>query len=73
MTKPARIRLRLIADALNLLAPGAPFVQFTYAVVSPLPKRLLGVRSEASERIWLNMPPARVWVYRKQASVVSHQ
>ncbi len=73
MTKPARMRMRLIADALSLLAPGAPFVQFTYAVVSPLPKRLAGVRSEASERIWLNMPPARVWVYRKQGAVISNQ
>jgi phosphatidylethanolamine/phosphatidyl-N-methylethanolamine N-methyltransferase len=70
MAKPARTRLRLIADALNLLAPGAPLVQFTYAVVSPLPKPLAGVRAEASDRIWLNMPPARVWVYRKQESVI---
>ena len=23
------------------------------------------VRSEASERIWMNIPPARIWVYRK--------
>jgi len=73
MTKPARTRLRLIADALSLLAPGAPFVQFTYAVVSPLPVRLAGVRSESSERIWLNMPPARVWVYRKQGSEIGNQ
>lgn len=65
MTKPARTRLRLIADALNLLAPGAPFVQFTYAVMPPIPRKLAGVRAEASERIWKNMPPARVWVYRR--------
>ncbi|MBV9239690.1 MAG: methyltransferase [Xanthobacteraceae bacterium] len=73
MTKPARTRVRLITDALSLLAPGAPFVQFTYAVVSPLPGRLVGVRSEASERIWLNMPPARVWVYRRQASSIRYR
>jgi phosphatidylethanolamine/phosphatidyl-N-methylethanolamine N-methyltransferase len=71
MTKPARTRLRLIADALNLLAPGAPLVQFTYAVVSPLPKPLQGVRAEASDRIWLNVPPARVWVYRRQPTLQS--
>jgi phosphatidylethanolamine/phosphatidyl-N-methylethanolamine N-methyltransferase len=65
MTKPVRTRLRLANEALNLLAPGAPFVQFTYAVVSPIPKRLSGVRAEASEPIWLNVPPARVWVYRR--------
>jgi phosphatidylethanolamine/phosphatidyl-N-methylethanolamine N-methyltransferase len=65
MTKPLRTRLRLIGEALNLLAPGAPFVQFTYAVVSPIPTRLAGVRAERSEPIWLNVPPARVWVYRR--------
>ena len=26
---------------------------------------LPGVTTEASERIWMNLPPARVWVYRK--------
>jgi phosphatidylethanolamine/phosphatidyl-N-methylethanolamine N-methyltransferase len=64
-TKPLRARLRLLRDALALLRPGGPFVQFTYAVVPPIPKSLSGVRTEASERIWMNLPPARVWVYRK--------
>src|SRR5262249_39696700 len=64
-TKPVRMRLRLFREALDLLRPDAPFVQFTYAVVPPIPKKLSGVRAEASERIWKNMPPARVWVYRK--------
>jgi phosphatidylethanolamine/phosphatidyl-N-methylethanolamine N-methyltransferase len=44
---------------------GAPFVQFTYAVVPPIPKMLADGQVEASDRIWLNLPPARVWVYRK--------
>lgn len=65
VTKPVGTRLRLLREALELLRPGAPFIQFTYGVVSPIPKRLAGVRAEASERIWKNMPPARVWVYRK--------
>jgi len=64
LTKPLRTRLRLIADAMGLLAPGAPFVQFTYAMVPPIPKALSGIRVVASELIWLNLPPARVWVYR---------
>ena len=68
VTKPMRMRLRLLRDALELLRPGAPFVQFTYAVVPPIPKKLSGVRAEASERIWKNMPPARVWVYRRPVS-----
>ena len=64
VTKPLRTRLRLIADAMTLLKPGAPFVQFTYAMVPPIPKELSGIKAEPSNLIWLNFPPARVWVYR---------
>ena len=65
VTKPLKTRIRLIRDAFRLMQPNAPFVQFTYAVLSPIPKELAGVSKEASERIWMNVPPARVWVYRK--------
>jgi phosphatidylethanolamine/phosphatidyl-N-methylethanolamine N-methyltransferase len=65
VTKPMLTRLRLVRDAFATLAPGAPFVQYTYSVVPPIPKSLPGVSTEASERIWMNLPPARVWVYRK--------
>jgi phosphatidylethanolamine/phosphatidyl-N-methylethanolamine N-methyltransferase len=65
VTKPMLTRLRLVRDAFAALAPGGPFIQFTYSVVPPIPKSLPGVSTEASERIWMNLPPARVWVYRK--------
>ncbi len=65
VTKPMLTRLKLIRDAFVALHPGAPFIQFTYSVVPPIPKSLPGVSTEASERIWMNLPPARVWVYRK--------
>ena len=66
MTKPFKLRNRLIADAFDLMAPAAPFVQFTYAMVgSPIPKRPPGVAAEVSKPIWMNFPPARVWVYRR--------
>jgi phosphatidylethanolamine/phosphatidyl-N-methylethanolamine N-methyltransferase len=42
VTKPLKMRLRLIRDAFDLMLPGAPFVQFTYSVASPLPRRLGG-------------------------------
>jgi phosphatidylethanolamine/phosphatidyl-N-methylethanolamine N-methyltransferase len=64
-TKPMRTRLRLITDAFGMLLPQAPFIQFTYAMVSPIPKTLSGMRARSTERIWLNLPPAQVWVYRK--------
>ena len=65
VTKPMLTRLKLVREAFAALAPGAPFVQFTYSVAPPIPKSLPGVSTEASERIWMNLPPARVWVYRK--------
>jgi phosphatidylethanolamine/phosphatidyl-N-methylethanolamine N-methyltransferase len=64
VTKPMRTRVRLISEAMTLLRPGAPFVQFTYAMGPPIPKGLNGIRTEASPLIWLNLPPARVWTYR---------
>jgi phosphatidylethanolamine/phosphatidyl-N-methylethanolamine N-methyltransferase len=64
-TKPLRVRLRLLFEAFALMSAGAPFVQFTYNAVPPIPRRLDRVAAEASERIWMNIPPARVWVYRR--------
>ena len=64
-TKPLRTRLRLLFEGFAVMASGAPFVQFTYNAVAPIPTRLDRVRTEASERVWMNIPPARVWVYRR--------
>jgi phosphatidylethanolamine/phosphatidyl-N-methylethanolamine N-methyltransferase len=65
VTKPMRTRVKLLREAFSALAPRAPFIQFTYSVAPPIPKSLPGITTEASERIWMNVPPARVWVYRK--------
>ena len=65
VTKPMLVRVKLMRDAFQKMEAGAPFIQFTYSVISPIPKSLPGVHTQASERIWMNLPPARVWVYRK--------
>jgi phosphatidylethanolamine/phosphatidyl-N-methylethanolamine N-methyltransferase len=64
MTRPLSVRVRLLNAAMRLLRPGAPFVQFTYAATAPIPSRQRRYRITSSPRIWLNLPPARVWVYR---------
>ena len=61
--KPLEQRLELLSEAQAVMRPGAPFIQFTYAVVPPIPRHG-SLSVEASDRIWLNLPPARVWVYR---------
>lgn len=62
MTRPLTVRMRLLNAAMRVLSPGAPYVQFTYAMTAPIPSRRY--RVSASPRIWKNLPPARVWVYR---------
>jgi phosphatidylethanolamine/phosphatidyl-N-methylethanolamine N-methyltransferase len=63
--KPLKNRLELLDQAFTLMLPNAPFVQFTYNAISPIPRSHSGIRAEASARVWRNLPPARVWIYRK--------
>ena len=63
-TKPEETRISLVEKALEQADDDAPFIQFTYAVVSPLPLDEARVEAHVSPRVWLNVPPARVWVYR---------
>ena len=64
MTRPLSVRVRLLNAAIRMLRPGAPFVQFTSAMNAPIPSRQRRYRVTSSPRIWKNLPPARVWVYR---------
>jgi phosphatidylethanolamine/phosphatidyl-N-methylethanolamine N-methyltransferase len=64
-TKPLAARRALIEEAQGLMHPDAPFVQFTYHMVPPVPPDGRRFAARASERVWLNFPPARVWVYRQ--------
>lgn len=64
-TRPEIQRMNLLQTSFKLMQPGSPFIQFTYATVSPIPLRNRDFDVEVSPRVWLNLPPARVWVYRK--------
>lgn len=59
------IQLRIGAQAFAVLEPGAPFIQFTYGIFSPLPRERLGILGEVEERVLHNLPPASVWRYTK--------
>lgn len=69
-TKPKPMRKRLICMCLDALVPGAPFIQFSYALVPPVTERE-GDGSfsvECSNWVLGNLPPARVWVYRRKVN-----
>ncbi len=65
LNKPESMRAALLAEAFELMAFDGRFVQFTYGLKSPVPRDANGIRAERSPRIWLNFPPARVWIYRR--------
>jgi phosphatidylethanolamine/phosphatidyl-N-methylethanolamine N-methyltransferase len=67
-TKPLETRIQLLKAVQEVTQPNAPFVQFTYAVVPPIPKNPDRYTATGSNRVWLNLPPARVWVYRQSAA-----
>jgi phosphatidylethanolamine/phosphatidyl-N-methylethanolamine N-methyltransferase len=56
---------RITAQVFAVLEPGAPLIQFTYSLFSPIPRRRFGVHGEVGDRVLQNLPPASVWVYRK--------
>ncbi len=67
LTMPEPARLSLLRQAFELMGPEGRFVQFTYGVKSPVPTHLgdaMHFRSQALAPIWLNLPPARIFIYR---------
>jgi phosphatidylethanolamine/phosphatidyl-N-methylethanolamine N-methyltransferase len=70
LMKPEAQRLSLLGDAFDCMAPNGCFIQFTYGLVSPMPRDKAGPAFcvEGSPPVWLNLPPARVWIYRPKAS-----
>jgi phosphatidylethanolamine/phosphatidyl-N-methylethanolamine N-methyltransferase len=61
---PMARRRTLIDGALARLAPGAPLVQFSYGMHAPVVPPA-GCSVHRAALVWANLPPARVWVYRK--------
>jgi phosphatidylethanolamine/phosphatidyl-N-methylethanolamine N-methyltransferase len=58
----------IFVAAVAALRPGGAIHQFTYGPKPPLPEPIradLGLRVVPGPRIWLNLPPARVYTYFK--------
>jgi phosphatidylethanolamine/phosphatidyl-N-methylethanolamine N-methyltransferase len=64
LNHPMARRLAFMEAVTRRLAPGAPLIQFSYGAHAPVvPPPGFAVARAA--QIWANIPPARVWVYRK--------
>jgi phosphatidylethanolamine/phosphatidyl-N-methylethanolamine N-methyltransferase len=71
LTRPEAARVALLRQAFDIMGADGRFIQFTYGVKSPAPTQAcseLRLRAESSAPIWLNLPPARIYVYRNANS-----
>jgi len=57
-------RMQFLTGVLDRLRPGAAYVQFSYGVLPPVPPPH-GVNLRKAAFVLTNLPPARVWVYRR--------
>jgi phosphatidylethanolamine/phosphatidyl-N-methylethanolamine N-methyltransferase len=70
MRKP--VQQAIVEQSFALLEPGAPFIQFTYGLFSPLPRREFGLSGQVKDRVFTNLPPASVWLYWRGRRVNGH-
>lgn len=64
---PKSKRQALLDEALDLLVPGRPFVQFSYGIAAPITPSSRDIRVIRTPWVLRNVPPARVWIYRREA------
>lgn len=68
LSMPDEVCHAIVTAAFRILAPGAPFIQFTYGPKPPVPADTiaeLGLTVESGPKIWANLPPARVYRFRQ--------
>jgi phosphatidylethanolamine/phosphatidyl-N-methylethanolamine N-methyltransferase len=64
LNHPMARRLAYMEAVTRRLAPGAPLIQFSYGAHAPVvpPPGFAVIRTA---QVWANIPPAKVWVYRR--------
>ncbi len=64
---PKPVQDQVLEQVLALLAPGAPMIQYTYGPMSPVDRRRFKLKGTVAKRVAANLPPASVWVYRRES------
>jgi phosphatidylethanolamine/phosphatidyl-N-methylethanolamine N-methyltransferase len=62
---PRPLQDEIVRSAFALLAPGGPYIQFTYGPMSPVGRERLGLHGRVARRVAANLPPAHVWIYHR--------
>lgn len=65
---PRPLQCAIMSSAFEILSPKGTLVQFTYGARPPLPDSViteLGLKVDKGHKIWANLPPARVYRFRR--------
>lgn len=68
LSMPEDVREGIVGAAFEILAPRGTYVQFTYGPRPPLPPEQiasLGLKVNKGFKVWANLPPARVYRFRR--------
>jgi phosphatidylethanolamine/phosphatidyl-N-methylethanolamine N-methyltransferase len=66
LAMPHSVRHDIVNACFRVLKKDGQYIQYTYGLLSPVPERNqreIGIKGKVAKRIWLNLPPARVWCY----------
>lgn len=68
LSMPLEIRESIVRAAFDVLSPTGIYVQFTYGPRPPISDdqiAALGLTVQQTAHVWLNLPPARVFTFRR--------
>lgn len=65
LNRPPAVRHSFIEAALNRLPPGGCLIQFSYSLAPPVKPVAGRFTATRSKWVMMNLPPARVWIYRR--------
>jgi phosphatidylethanolamine/phosphatidyl-N-methylethanolamine N-methyltransferase len=72
LSMPQPVRQAIVAAAFAVLKPGGQLVQFTYGPNPPIDEATmatLGLSVSRGPKIWLNLPPARVYHFHRKGEI----
>lgn len=64
-----QVQRDVVGRAFNVMAPDGVFVQITYSPNSPIPQETqleMGITARKRGTVWANLPPARVFEFRRK-------
>lgn len=70
LSMPNDLQHAILQGAFDRMRPGGRFVQFTYGPRPPIAedvRQALGLRFDRGEKVWGNLPPARVYHFYRAA------